>query len=402
MTHLPPLSHAAIVRALAEAANRWREPSYPRRRLAIEKLSALTGLAPAMLNEGFDHQFAGYDPETLMQLTAEASYGVDSAETTEPCLAGRQAAVWLLIAAGNVPGLALPDLAAVLLAGSACRVRPSSHDPLTPVLFSDTLIELEPRLADRLSVVQWPRDDAAATRAAAAAVNGVIASGDDATIAAIAPHARRLIGYGHRRSVALIGAEAEAGQVADRLAQDICWYEQQGCLSPHVAYVEEGGAITARDFAMRLASALDDCAQRWPPAPIPLDVAGAILQLRGEMEFCANGACALASANGAVLYDPDPRPRPSPGYRTIWVKPVDRLERALDALHEWKGRIESAGLALPAGRTASIRAGLTALGASRCCPVGAMQTPPLRWRLIDQGLLTKLIQWNTTPLARTS
>ncbi len=394
--HPRPLAPDALIATLAEAARQWQQPHYPRRRQAVEGLAALTGLAPAMIDEGFDHHFADYTPDGLGRLRDEAM--------AQAGPGGRGPALCLLVVAGNVPGLAVPDLAAVLLAGSACLVRPSSHDPFTPWLFAETLIELEPRLAGLIAVVRWLRDDAAVSAAAASAADCVVASGDDGTIGAIAPHARRLIGYGHRRSVALIGAEAlaEADDLANRLARDICWYEQQGCLSPHVAYVEEGGPITAHDFATRLASALDDYAQRWPPAPIPLEAAGAIMQLRAEMEFCTNGACALALTNGAVLYDPDPTPRPSPGYRTIWVKPIDRLERAIDSLNEWNGRIESAGLALPAERAALVREQLGALGASRCGPVGEMQEPPLRWRWLDQGLLAQLFQWNDTRTARTS
>ena len=296
-------------------------------------------------------------------------------------------------------------MAAVLLSGSSCRVRPSSNDPLTPVLFLETLLELEPRLADRLSVVRWPRHDAAVTHAAASAADGVVASGDDETIDAIAPHARRLIGYGHRRSVALIGAGAlaDADALADRLARDVCFYEQQGCLSPHVVYVEEGGAVPPIEFARRLARALELMAKHWPPAPIPLEAAGVILQLQAELEFQeAIGAQALSTNGGTVLYDPDPAPRPSPGYRTIWLKPVGQIDHALDALQTWQGRIESAGIALAGERVDAIRPRLDRLGVNRLCEIGAMQTPPLRWRLIDQGLLPQLFRWNAVCSAATS
>jgi hypothetical protein len=162
-----------------------------------------------------------------------------------------------------------------------------------------------------------------------------------------------------------------------------------------------------------------------------METAGVIMQLRGELEFCSDGALVLPIRNtrtamgvvrgsvsttppdvseqlvradpsgGTVLYDPTPTPRSSPGYRTIWIKPVDRLESAVDALRDWQGRVESVGLALSPAREEALRTRLDQLGPSRRCEIGAMQTPPLRWRLIDQGLLTKLIQWNTTLLART-
>ncbi|MEW6325014.1 MAG: acyl-CoA reductase, partial [Nitrospirota bacterium] len=90
-----------------------------------------------------------------------------------------------------------------------------------------------------------------------------------------------------------------------------------------------------------------------------------------------------------------PRPRPSPGYRMIWVKPVRRIDQAVGALQAWKGRMESIGLAL--SDTEAIRPRLRSLGASRLCHIGEMQTPPLRWRLIDQGLLKHLLAWTTKP-----
>ncbi|MEW6324482.1 MAG: acyl-CoA reductase, partial [Nitrospirota bacterium] len=246
----PPPSRGEIIQALAAAAKRWQNRSDSRRRQALDHLAAHSGLAPAMLDEGLDHQLADYTTETLARIYDEAA--------AQAGPGSRSPAVSLLIAAGNVPGLALPDVAAILLAGSACLIRPPARDPLTPGLFAETLIEVEPRMADLIAVASWPRDAAEITSAVAGAVDCVVASGGDETIDALALDAAHLIGFGHRWSAALIGAEALAGAdaIADRLARDVCFYEQQGCLSPHVAYVEEGGTIDPPEFARRFAAAL--------------------------------------------------------------------------------------------------------------------------------------------------
>jgi Acyl-CoA reductase (LuxC) len=424
----PHLTDHHVIALLVEAARRWRDPDHPFRRLALSVLPALTGYAPAMIEEGLDHRLAQLTPERLGRLVD------DTADRLAEQGRRRQGPpVVLLVLAGHIPGLVIDDVAAMLLARSACVIRPSARDPVIPPLFVRTLAELDPRMGELLAVTWWPREAVAVTAAAGGSVDGVVASGDDATIADLARHTARIIGYGHRRSVALIGAEmlTDAGGLADqtveRLARDVCWYEQQGCLAPHLVYVETGGGITPREYAGRLAAALEREAQRWPPSAIPIDAASAILQLRAEIEFRepagaqvlpirTTGAAMGGSggeehltpelsersvradlSGGTVLYDPDPTPRPSPGYRTLWVKPVVCLEQAPGVLTPWQGRIESFGLALSDERRAELQPPIDRLAPSRLAPIGTMQEPPLRWRLLDQGLLIQLSEWTGTP-----
>jgi len=398
---MPTLADHELIALLAEAASRWRHPAHPDRRLALSALPALTGYAPAMIEEGLDHRLAQFTHERLTRLVDEAA---DRLARHDRVLQGP--AVALLVVAGHIPGLAIDEVAGLLLARSAGLIRPSARDPVTPACFVRTLSEIDPRIGELLAVSWWPRKAGAVTAAVCAAVDTVVVSGDDLTIDELARHAPRIIGYGHRRSVALIGAEtltaSSIDQMAEQLARDVCWYEQQGCLSPHLVYVEEGGAITVRDFAGRMAAALERQAVFWPPSPIPIEAASMVLQARADVEFRESaGACFFTPsvsvgrlAGGTVLYDPDPTPRPSPGYRTLWVKPAARLETALHALAPWQGRIESIGLAVADERRADLHPFIERLGPSRCAPIGAMQEPPLRWRLIDQGLLFRLATWS--------
>jgi hypothetical protein len=431
-SNMPSLTNHHLIELFVQAAHRWQDPDYPFRRQALSVLPALTGYAPAMIEEGLDHRLAQLTPNRLGRLVDDAA--------TQLAEHGRRLQgppVVLLVVAGHIPGLVIDDIAGLLLAKSAGLIRPSVRDPVIPPLFVRTLAELDPRLGELLAVAWWPREASAVTAAVGGAVARRVGSGDDATIVDLARHAGRMLGYGHRRSVALIGAEmltddaGQTAQMAGRLARDVCWYEQLGCLAPHLIYVEAGGGITAREYADRLAAALERETQHWPPSVIPIDTASTILQLRAEIEFRepagaqmlpirASGAAMGGSggrehlnpvrlwrmsersvrgelSGGTVLYDPDPAPRPSPGYRTLWVKPVVRLEHALEVLAPWQGRIESFGLALSDERRTELQPLIERFTPSRLTPIGTMQEPPLRWRLLDQGLLMQLSAWSDTP-----
>ncbi|HUJ79701.1 MAG TPA: acyl-CoA reductase [Nitrospiria bacterium] len=421
----PHLSDHHVIDLLARAAVRWRDPRFPCRRLALSVLPALTGYAPAMIEEGLDHRLAQLSPDRLSRLIDDAA---DRLARRGRALQGPP--VVHLVVAGHIPGLVIDELAALLMVRSAVLVRPSARDPIIPPLFAKTMSELDPRVGELVAVAWWPREAEAISAVIGDSVDAVVASGDDATIAELSRHAARqdargMIGYGHRRSVALIGSESltDADGLAARTARDVCWYEQRGCLSPHVVYVEEGGPMTPRTFAEHVAEALGNEADHWTPSAIPLEAGAAILQLRAELEFQeSTGAQMLPIRTkrtamggsggedhllpelserfvradlfgGSVLFDPDPSPRPSPGYRTLWVRPVARLERALEALTPWQGKIESVGLALSDERLTELRPQIARLAPSRLTPIGTMQEPSLRWRLLDQGLLLRLAAW---------
>jgi hypothetical protein len=417
----PQLTDRHIIELLVHAARQWRKPAHPFRRLALSVLPSLTGYAPAMIEDGLDHRLAQLTPDRLNRLVDDAA---DRLAAQGKRLEGPS--VVLLVVAGHIPGLIIDDLAALLLVKSAGVIRPSARDPVIPSLFVRTLAELDSRVGELLAVVWWPRETEAVSAALGGAVDSVVASGNDATIAKFARQTSRIIGFGHRRSVALIGAESltDAGglaaRMAQRLARDVCWYEQSGCLAPQLVYVEEGGRITAREFAEHVAEALGNEAVHWTPLAIPLEAGAAILQLRAELEFLeSTGAQMLPIrikrtamgglggeehllpelserfvradlSGGTVLYDPNPAPRPSPGHRTLWVKPAPQLEDALEALSPWKGRMESVGVSLSDERLADLYPLIDRLAPSRVTPIGTMQEPPLRWHLLDQGLLLQL------------
>ena len=63
---------------------------------------------------------------------------------------------------------------------------------------------------------------------------------------------------------------------ARRAAHDVARWEQQGCYSPHVVYVETGGGLMPEPFAAQLAGELARLEQETPRGPVPTEVAAAI------------------------------------------------------------------------------------------------------------------------------
>src|SRR5438552_39684 len=116
----------------------------------------------------------------------------------------------------------------------------------------------------------WPGGDLAREDAALGRAEVVVATGSDATLAALVPRlGRRLIAHGPRWSVAVV--ERAAAAEVDAIALDVALHDQRGCLSPHAVYVTGD----ARGFAERLAAALDAAAVRLPPGPASVDARAA-------------------------------------------------------------------------------------------------------------------------------
>ena len=89
------------------------------------------------------------------------------------------------------------------------------------------------------------------------------------------PVSTRFLPYGHKLGFGMIGRAAlnvqRAPATARLAAHDVVRYDQQGCYSPHVFYVERGGKVTPREFAQYLASELANLEKRFPRRMLGLE-----------------------------------------------------------------------------------------------------------------------------------
>lgn len=383
----------AIVNALAQAANNWLAPGSPWRARVVAEAPAPTGFSPAMVNEAVDLTFGILTPDAL-------------AEVVDRELQDRQAFGPPLIAhflSGNVPPPGIVSICCGLLVRSANLVRVSSRDPVFPKLFVESLREVDADLAGSVAVLDWPKEHVELTRAAMASANAVIAYGNDATIEELrrlAPTRAKFFGFGHRLSFAVVSKEAMTREnlpaLAEAAAFDASVYDQQGCLSPHVFYVEEGGEVGPREFAAGLAEAMAAYQAKVPRGKLSPEEAALALQTRQAYEFRAasdHRVSVWAGHDWTVIYEDNPAFTVSCLNRTVFVKAADGWPGVLDHVRRWAGKISTVGLAPWNEQTMARAAELTRLGVHRVCAIGQMQRPPLSWHHDGRPNLADLVRW---------
>jgi len=406
-TYLADLPVMEIVARLDKAVGLWLDPAFPPRRLAEELLPAITGYSPPMIREGLGALLRGMRREALLQcLTAEFGDpgcldGFRPLRGTGLLTRAFGPRLAVHVFSGNVPGLPLWSLTCGLLVKAANLGKTASGEPLLPALFAASLAEVDPDLARCVGILYWPGGSADLEGAAFSRAEAVIAYGGEAALGALrarVPAAARFLGYGHRLSFGLIGREvltaAGVAGVAARAAADVATFDQQGCVSPHLFYVEAGGDRSPRDFAAALAAALQDLEGRVPRGRIPLGASAAIQGVRDVADL--SGAEVWASPGGTawtVIYENAPAFAPSCLNRTVRVKPVPDLADLPRLLAPITPSLQTAGVAVHPERLPALAACLGNLGVSRLCPLGQMAFPAFAWHHDGRGNLLDLVRF---------
>src|SRR5262249_45116964 len=148
---------------VATAARRFLDPEDRWRRRALEALPGLTGFSPRMIEEALPRIF---------RPLADAGALQNAATAAEPVVG-----VLGIIAAGNIPGIALLKTALALTAGTACVVKTAAGEPLLTVLFADALAAVDPSLASALAVSWWEGGSGSGEEALVRGVESLIAYG---------------------------------------------------------------------------------------------------------------------------------------------------------------------------------------------------------------------------------
>jgi Acyl-CoA reductase (LuxC) len=299
------------------------------------------------------------------------------------------------IMAGNVPGAGLHEVSMALMAGAALIIKTASTEPVFFAGFLDTLGVTDGEVASRVALFNWERGRADLRKALVDNCDYLVAFGDDATLASLA--GPRLFGFGSRLSGALVTREAlhspDIEALAGAIARDVTLFEQQGCLSPHHVFVEDPTKSLARRFSAQLAAGLERLAARFPPpARLAPDAAVQIRHARDAARWRRLGGEDIELWQGVglgwtVIYEGPASFRVSPGYRTVYVTPINDLEEFEARLLPAAGHVEALAVTDPARRTEAIRDSLKRLGVSYLCAPGEMQSPPLEWRHGDGALL---------------
>ena len=404
-----------LVRVIARIADNWRDDEFPFRKLALDLGPAATGFSRATLVAGLDTFFARLTEENLNLLLEQElgdtrrmdEFTSSPGERLEKRAALAQGPALIAhIAAGNLPCPALMSLIHGLLLRSAQFLKCARGTALLPRLFAHSLYDAEPKLGACLEIVEWPGGTVPVEEALFAEADCVTATGTDETLAAIRqrlPQHVRFLGHGHRISFGYLTRDslthAQARLLAQQAARDVAAWDQQGCLSPHLFYVEKDGPVSAERFAELLAKELENHEQLAPRGPLDVFSAASIATRRAFYEVRAAHSpetrqwCSADSTAWTVVYEADARFQISCLNRFVFVKEINDLDEALRAAETVRSHISTVGLAVSASEAKQIARKLAQWGATRICPLGQMQNPPLTWRQDGCSPLNALVTW---------
>lgn len=380
------------VQLLGRVLERFRAAGSAERRRLERELPEATGFSAATVREGLARALAPFSAAALEALVERELGALGKGRIAT----GFEATAVLL--GGGVPTPALPALLGPLLLGSPVLARCSSHDPVTARAFAAALAAEDADFATALELVSFPSDDGEALGELLAAPC-VVAFGSDETMAAVGARlgpTQRFVRHGHRLSVAVLGEAALTGpglaDAAAALALDVALWDQQGCLSP-VAVYALGVERVPDALLAALAGAFAEAASRWPRGRALPDVTArfGVERDTAELRAAAGADVRVAAGQGFVLVaEPDVAFRGSPLQRFLRIHPAPSGERLLEALAPLGPHLAAVGVAGLGPLSGRLELALAELGASRVCPLGALQAPPLDWCHDQLGVLLPL------------
>ena len=321
--------HERLPRAMSRMQALWADPDNPLRHTALEALETCTGHSVGMLNVALSllNQISVEDLQkaascrltnsakerfvAMNGLRGRVRFFLDGSASDLATRAllrfesyrhrtlrvDRQPTDLMLgYAAGNVPGtgllLTLLGLAAAVTdRPPVILIRNSRREPIFTSLVLSILESVEPALLDTTMVTIWDHEDMAVQEYLVAQSDLVIAAASDETIEDLGrivkristvAHPIRFHGHGHKVSFSTIGREClEIGRtvpesdsdlmdtVACLASLDVALWNQQGCLSSRVHFVEEtaeSGYHSPEAYARAVVQSLRDLNRAMPKA----------------------------------------------------------------------------------------------------------------------------------------
>src|SRR5438093_6288151 len=340
-----------LVALLSDLAESWLDHAYPFRQLGLKLGPEATGFSCATLEKGLDAFFSQLTADKLNGLLQQELGQVDRLDAfvatpgeynSQRTALATGPRLLIHITAGNLPVPTLMSMVLGLLARSAQFIKCASGAAFLPRLFAHSLHDLEPKLAACLEIAEWKGGRLDLEKALYAEADCVTATGSDDTLMEIRGHLPahvRFLGYGHRVSFGFVAREVlsshGARKIAAHAAADVVAWNQLGCLSPHLFYVEHGGAVSPDLFAELLGAELAKREESEPRGNIAAADAAAIASRRAMYELRAAASSDTRqwqspdSTAWTVVYEGEPRFQLSCLNRFIYVSAVDKLNDAL-------------------------------------------------------------------------
>lgn len=273
-----------ILDFLEELGRRLHPDTNPDIRLALEMNMQSSGQSPDILRTAYV-SFAANLRRTIVEEAVDQNIGRDYLEGWKPrSLHDRDAMVRAFgsrivhLNAGNAPNVALH----AVINGAVLRcdniVKSPSNDPFTAVAIAKTMIAMDPDhpITRHMTVAYWKGGDLGFEKKLydTRNIDKIVAWGGPASMNHIRQHLTSgldLIALDPKVSASIIGAEAleseeHMGWVAQQLAKDFGYFNQEGCGNSRLAYVVCGSDDSSLDRLNRFGRLVHEALQALPAA----------------------------------------------------------------------------------------------------------------------------------------
>jgi hypothetical protein len=320
-----------ITQCLVKVAHCWLDRQFPLRQQAILTAAPEFCLSKASFELALDWIFEQWTAERISTSFAQNPYK------------DKQYAVQIL--AGNTPAMiAQGFLQACILNIPQCLKIPGNQSLFAQLLyqsFAENGITLTDLMDLHIGKDNLPLFYFKLTKA-----DLVLAYGRDETIDVlrnyISPEAT-FIAHGHAESAAIIFKEAVEINNLEKLAYDMLSYDQRGCLSPRVVYIEEGGKYTPAEYAKIFAELiLPSFAKQLPRGGLFPGEAEEILHQRSLGRFRGS---VYTGNDWTICYDDEQTWPVTALPRFIFFKSFKNPQALITILHPIKNHLISFGFA---------------------------------------------------------
>ncbi len=329
----------------------------------LTKLSRASGISEANLAEGIRLQCSGW-----------ARCERDPARWPVPSRIVRVA----IVAAGNIPGVAVAPAVLLAAAGLPVVVKLARTEQWVLPWLLDCFHRRHPDLPTGIYADYWPADSEAIYQLLQTAER-IIAFGHTQTIRQLQEHhPGKVLGFGHKFTIAYVAPAAFTPQAAKELAKDIVLYNQSGCLSVQAVFVQ-GDAGTAERVAAVLGNELDRLVNHLGGLALPPAAIMKRHALRDTLDLLGLKCWHGAKLEWLVTLVPEFSLERLLGGNVVQVIPVHSAEEAFQALNPFRKAVQGCALCVEAGRFAQLSSKWRAFGCSYVSLPGTMQCPPLDW-----------------------
>jgi hypothetical protein len=394
----------SILRAVADAAERWSDADFPPRVRVLSAICARTGYSEPVVEYALDRLFFSISQGALETTIVDELGSLDVLDDYVTSADGvRRRALprgpVCIISSRTTIGVAI--VPAIFALCAKCEVLVKDREDRLVSAFFATLAEELDVLRSAARAQHWDGERDARDLEA---FDTVVAFGTDVTLARIRASLAlrtRLIPFGSKASVGYVGRsalsdEAVARAIAEGAARDLLLYDSEGCLSLHVLFVQRGGALSPGDFAERFARAVERTAVEFPIGTrTPQSVARMTAARDLALFRAANGRTRVytdTALSYLLVLEPPVDAPPAFLPREIGVYAVDTPNDAAAYIQRHRIPIEAIAVAGARGDTTAIAA---ELGAARIANFGDLQAPPLHTYHGGRPRIAEFVRWIT-------